>query len=106
MVIRRPKRFFLIMVLIILLFSQFGIFATNIIHAAQNYEERQNKKFLSQYEWVEWEITRGDTYWNIQKLLAPNSNICKLKNFVEKKNERQVGMIYPGETILLLKEKK
>lgn len=66
----------------------------------------KDQEFLKEYEKVKITIKNGQTSWNIQQELTPNSDVRKVLYYCEKINGKSMGNIKEGETLVFLKEKQ
>jgi hypothetical protein len=98
------KKRFTIFILFSAIFLIF-IFSKKINSINNEIFKKRKNLFLSDYEKEEVIISAGDRAWNIQKRLAPNSDIRKILYAVKKINKKSIGNIKPGEKLIFLKEK-
>lgn len=59
---------------------------------------------LENYEQVEVTICPGDRAWNIQSELTPNEDIREMLHYASILNNKKMGNIMPGETLIFLTE--
>ena len=96
---------------LVLAFVLFGLVFSLTVNAANNKTVDENgftkeeQEFLAQYEQVKVFVYRGQTAWNIQKELAPNSDIRKLLYYDSMLNEKNMEKIESGDTLIFLKER-
>lgn len=62
--------------------------------------------FISSFEKVEVVISEGDTSWEIQSALIPNTDVREFLYYAGKINNKKMGDIKPGEILVFFKEKK
>lgn len=108
MKIVNKKRFIVFVVLMI----SIGIRVTSIaINAMESNISRTSEltekelSYLEKFDQVEIRILEGDTSWNIQRELSPNFDVRKLLYYAGKINDRSMGSIRTGESLIFLKEK-
>lgn len=96
----------------LILFSiLFGLMFSLTVNAVSNKIVDKNEltekeqEYLVQFEQVEIFVYRNQTAWDIQKELAPNSDIRKLLYYDSIINEKNMGKIKSGETLIFLKER-
>lgn len=85
-----------------------SIVVNAINNVTDNFDKLSDKEmeFINTYDQVEVKIVAGDTSWDIQKRLVPNTDVRKLLYYCGKINNKCMGEIKTGETLIFLKEKK
>ena len=96
----------------LILFSiLFGLVFSFTVNAVSNKTVDKNElteeeqEYLVQFEQVEIFVYRDQTAWDIQKELAPNSDIRKLLYYDSILNEKNMEKIKSGDTLIFLKER-
>lgn len=104
------KRFYTFIGVVFLILTLLGSIAVSAISnvSAEKSEKRvfSNKEleFINSFEKVEVSIFEGDTSWSIQSELAPNTDVRKLLYYIDIINDKNMGYIKPGDTLVFLKE--
>lgn len=60
--------------------------------------------FINSFKQTKIVIQPGDTSWDIQSKLTPNSNVREILYYVSKINDKKMGEIKPGEILVFLKK--
>lgn len=77
------------------------------INMIESYQEKAYVKSIAQYEQVSVVVGEGNTAWNLQKELAPNSDIREMLYLTSTLNPGvSMGNLQSGDVITMLKEKQ
>lgn len=98
-VVNRVK--FLRFIVIVLVFIAIAISFT----VSSKGLDSKKLSFVDQFEKTEITVKEGQTSWDIQKTLTPNFDVRKVLYFAESLNDRKMGEVKAGETLIFLKEK-
>lgn len=71
-----------------------------------NVEDVDMSDVLENYDQIEVTICSGDRAWNIQSELTPDEDIREMLYYASILNDKKMGSIMPGETLIFLTERE
>lgn len=92
----------------LLIIAIFTVFCLISIVNASDFKvdiEKEQNDLLTRYEKVEVIVQAGDTAWTIQNRLSPNSDPRELIFHASNVNDKNMGYINAGETLVFFKER-
>lgn len=81
------------------------IFAISLTVNASGYTNSKDTSFIDQFEQVEVFIRAGETSWDIQQELTPSYDVREVLHFAGLLNNKRMGNVKAGETLIFLKER-